>query len=599
MQKQKRSWMILRNFLLICVFIIGTIAIVGCGGGSGSSSSSSSDDDPIPQNTTIIITGTAAAGAPIVGLVNVKGANGATASAFIEADGSFSIDVSALTAPYILYAEGSVNGRSLSIYSAAVEAGLINITPVTDFILRNALAGAAESAFDNWQNTQVSATDLAIAETNAQSQLQPLLNALAIDSNVNLLNDAFSTDGSGLDAMLDALSISYDGDVATVVNNWSNSSFTDDITSASDGGGFPASDQSFTAVTQADAQAIDNYWASLITFINGLPNDQAKTDWVELYLTDDYLNDGETKDFYLQEWLDEGDEGLSGIEITISIVAPMDVSSLSYEKGYVVALRFTGESDNEYTNMVFDGSNWLEYGNQRWIEFEVGAHALRQVYVSSDYYSTGLEVSTDDDYNYAYDNGVRSAIVTGPGFPAGGLVLEHRFPIPGLGIYGSGWDGGVYFIEDDALIESIPDNAEYSIYYCSEAASVIYSNPASCTVLQNYTSVNSKPPIRKDKLNSSYFASFTVPSSHNIADVNFGGLINVSISVPTGMTPDEEVALYYQAGGTVYFLESEMVGNSAVIDGIGLPQPDQGWTSFYMFVYDVYGRPFNVHWALY
>jgi hypothetical protein len=125
--------------------VIKKIALLGiagllssCGGGGGGGSSPTTTTPTTQVNKTV--SGSAAAGAPIVGIVNIKGANGGTASSNIDSDGLYSIDISNIDAPYILFAEGSVNGRSLTMYSATVAAGTVNITPITDFILRNALA---------------------------------------------------------------------------------------------------------------------------------------------------------------------------------------------------------------------------------------------------------------------------------------------------------------------------------------------------------------------------------------------------------------------------------------------------------------------------
>jgi hypothetical protein len=50
---------------------------------------------------TIVLNGTVAAGAAMVGLIEAKGAQDTVASTQIQADGSFSVDVTALAAPYV------------------------------------------------------------------------------------------------------------------------------------------------------------------------------------------------------------------------------------------------------------------------------------------------------------------------------------------------------------------------------------------------------------------------------------------------------------------------------------------------------------------
>ena len=77
----------------------------------------------------------------------------------IQADGTFSLDVSALTAPYLVYAEGVANGQSVRLYSVALTPGRINITPVTDFILRKALEDDPVTIQANWAATEAALID--------------------------------------------------------------------------------------------------------------------------------------------------------------------------------------------------------------------------------------------------------------------------------------------------------------------------------------------------------------------------------------------------------------------------------------------------------
>lgn len=81
-----------------------TFALSGCsddGSGGGGTT-------PPAAN---LLSGTAAAGAAVIGTVTVKGALGNVTSALIETDGTYDVDVTGLTAPYRLRAQGTVGGR--------------------------------------------------------------------------------------------------------------------------------------------------------------------------------------------------------------------------------------------------------------------------------------------------------------------------------------------------------------------------------------------------------------------------------------------------------------------------------------------------------
>ncbi|MEW6611853.1 MAG: hypothetical protein ACOY5C_14240 [Pseudomonadota bacterium] len=68
--------------------LLTSLAVAGCGG----------DSSTTTATTSTVIAGTAAGGAPIVGTVTIKDSLGSQRSAQIQADGSYRIDVSGMTA---------------------------------------------------------------------------------------------------------------------------------------------------------------------------------------------------------------------------------------------------------------------------------------------------------------------------------------------------------------------------------------------------------------------------------------------------------------------------------------------------------------------
>jgi len=574
------------------------LALVACGGGGGGSDASSKT----PKS---FVSGTVAAGAPVVGIVNVLGANGLSASSFIESDGSYSIDVTLLTAPFILFAEGSVNGKGLTMYSASVAAGNVNITPITDFILRNALAGSAEAAYTNWTSSQVSATALIAAETNAQQQIEPVLNALGIDSNVDLISTPFSADQTGIDMVLEVLTINYSGTEATVTNSLTGSSFTDDLTVSSDNSNaLPAADTFAMNTVLTDQEALNQVFQILENLYATIPPTVMQLDTFAPYVADDFLDDGGINKTQLLDGF-ANDDGLSiGFTVDVVIDRIMDVSATSYDKGYWVRLYYTDseESDSFLTTMVFDGVKWLWYGDRTWSDISAKAHAsmnLFETFPTS--FQTGYELHLGDELNYAYNQGVRSAIVTGPGLPASGVIFEHLFPETQFAIYLDINKGNFYSVSDDAALSVIQDNAEYVFTLCSESAADLYNNVATCTALQTYTDTVIKPPVLNSELNASMFISLTNPLSHDSTDVNFGGLINVSWITPENTEPGE-VFLGWTTMGTGYqaFTDPLPGATSVTLDTIGLPAPGvNDWASIFIRTTDIYDRDFNMGWTFF
>jgi hypothetical protein len=249
------------------------------------------------------------------------------------------------------------------------------------------------------------------------------------------------------------------------------------------------------------------------------------------------------------------------------------------------------------TSMVFDGTRWLWYGNRKWLEDD-GPESEAFKYVSSSgltWFQTGFSLYMDDDYNYAYDQGVRSAIVTGPGLPAQGVVLTHQFPINGLG-FDEG--RGLYPQVDDAILSAIPDNAQYTTQLCPEPAADLAGGSATCSVLHSFTTINMKPPVLNSQLSSSLFASLISPTSHEASGLNFGGEIAIEWSLPAN-TESCHISLSWWSAGTRYVLEEGLEGDStsAILDATGLPAPD-AIAHLFITIEDEYQREFNMGWEL-
>jgi hypothetical protein len=243
--------------------------------------------------TPINLSGTAAAGAAIIGNVTVKGALGNTRSELIEADGSYDIDVSGLTAPYRLRAEGTVGGKSYKLHSYAEASDLgdtVNITPFTDLIIANTAQQIAESFFDSDTTTILDPDEIEAQETALQEKLQNVLSALGLDTAISLLNTSFKADHSGLDAALDIIQIENTSDgIVTITNLLDNSTITDDITDTEDNSDVLIVDPETVIEAVADIQTIANIFVNLsLAFSGGLPAQSTITNlFAEAFLEGD------------------------------------------------------------------------------------------------------------------------------------------------------------------------------------------------------------------------------------------------------------------------------------------------------------------------
>lgn len=578
--------------LLWCSLVV--ILLAACGKSSNST----------PQSHSL--SGIVAAGSPVAGIVNIKGANGLEVSSTISSSGTFSIDVSTLTAPYVLYAAGRVNGRSASMYSAAVATGTINITPITDFILRYALAGTAPAAaYSGWSTTQVTADALTAAETLVQDQLAPVLAAAGVPATANLMTDAFTADHTGMDRVLDATSITYSGTTdATVTNLMTGSTYTDSVASPSGTTGLPASDEAATTAALTDDAAIAAVWQTITTLFITQPTPTQLDSTLAPLLATDFLEEGLDKAARVSTW----GELPAGITFTSTISKAIIPAPTGYTKAYEVRILYAlgDETGTIDTNMVYDGTYWLWYGDRTWIGYRLRPFAIMTVSsAGTTSFITGLGVNMDDQtYDnpactvkmYAYCNGARSAIVTGPGLPASGLILTHSATNPNFQIYSQTNNSTMYALSDDTVIQAIPDNAVYTFnLYAETADTVSLSN----TPLTSGTALNAKRPLLNSELTAALFPSLTSPGTHALADAHIPGVLTVSWTAPAGLTV-EQTYLNWTGGGSYNSVGTNVsVGQStATIDTstfVSGPDPNtQTW--LYVSASDVYLRDYRIDW---
>lgn len=296
------------RFWLLLSTMAAALILAGCGGGS--SSSPGADDPDEPGGSTQSVSGTAAAGAPLVGFVGARDALGETETAQIGADGSFSIDVTNLQPPVLLFASGISGGNAYQLLSVATANDIgntVNITPFTDLIVGNTLGKDPVTAFNESRGdaNQRAALFAALDEETIGQQeallaarLRPLLTALGIDEDFDLLNSSFSADRTGFDAVLDVVEVQVNvtSNSATIRNRLQPDSQisntfdnTDEETAAIE------VDEQILADGVTIAQAADTLVSTVATALDN--NDRGT---LEPLLADDFLNNGESA----TEWLD-------------------------------------------------------------------------------------------------------------------------------------------------------------------------------------------------------------------------------------------------------------------------------------------------------
>jgi fibronectin type 3 domain-containing protein len=197
---------------IMCMLVLSIISLVaGCGGGGGGGGVSSS-----------VVSGVAAAGSPLSGSVNLKDSSTTpqVKTAVIDGNGNYAIDVTGLTAPFIIEATGTVGSNSYTFCSFAGGPGTANVNPLTNLIVADA-AGVNDptTLYQNPNSTllQQVGNNLSNSVTKTQTALQPLLSRYGANT-LNPLSGPCPANHTGLDLMFDQVSITLSNGNVTITN---------------------------------------------------------------------------------------------------------------------------------------------------------------------------------------------------------------------------------------------------------------------------------------------------------------------------------------------------------------------------------------------
>ena len=305
----------------------------------------------------------------------------------------------------------------------------------------------------------------------------------------------------------------------------------------------------------------------------------------------------------LAAWL-AGDGPVVGITFTPAVTAPLDVAGTPYAKGYEIRLDVTmgGASGSLQTYMVFDGSRWLWYGDQRWVETELmSIMSMVSPFNGPRYFTTGLAITLWDGQDCsAYRSGVRSAIVTGPGLPAAGVRLYHMYPLGYLRLYpnDTGNPAGSFFVPlGDAAIAAIPDEAPYTIRLYAEPPDLVSLDD---TPLTAFTATNARRPLLSTEMNPTVFPGFVVPNTHAQSALALGGPVLVQWTNAPGVTVGRvSVNVSWNGEDWVTIGASPAPGaTSAIFDTSAYPTPPWHAGEARLSGSDTFGRIYDVRWIV-
>ena len=247
--------------------LCGFLALAGCGGGGGSSSGTGT---PAASGN---LTGTAATGTAIANAtITLVDKAGNSVSTTTDSAGQYSLNTSGLTPPFlvkVVTATASQNGYAAgtTFYSVSADANpsVINVTPLTDLLLRTWYAAQSTpttvaQAFTNpVSNPPPSAVEVKVIEGLVMDIVEPIL----VKNNINpagfdLIYTKFSANGSGFDGVLDKIKpVTYGSGTATLTID-TDSTTTQTTTLATSSGTTQATTDTTDSSTGATSQIVSS-----------------------------------------------------------------------------------------------------------------------------------------------------------------------------------------------------------------------------------------------------------------------------------------------------------------------------------------------------
>lgn len=421
--------------LALCASMIAVLAACG-GGGGGSSASSGASSQPATAAATAM-TGTVAIGTALTGAtVTVTDSTGKTATATSGANGTYSVSLTGLTAPFLITATDP-SGVSSTLYSVVASANTSNGAPVTVNVTPLTTAVAAlmtpsgNPATLAGNASAITSSAVATAETTLNAAIAPILSANNLPASFDPISMTFTPNQTGADAVIDSIAVTPSASGSGLqIASLANPDTAIQLNSGT----------TVSTTLSAPAQPA-NYLASLQASLTACASDVqgGATDTTDSNCTSaidaDYLNNGKgtgVAGFAKRHTLFAKGTVLTGIK-TVAFVPAGTLSGISNPAALVYLLMTdpdgTPDFGMDYVQQLPNGQ-WDIIGNQLQDSTYIASFLGRVQYTDSAdagnaHYESGLNIQIPSSVKVnGMVTGVGSAVVTGPGLPASGLWLQ-------------------------------------------------------------------------------------------------------------------------------------------------------------------------------
>lgn len=475
------------------------------------------------------VAGVAASGSELIGYAFLKDSVGAALGPqSIGPDGGFSFDVSGMTPPFYLRADGNAGGMAVKLHSFAVGPGTTHINPLTNIAFASA-AGENNPAlvYNNPSLYAVTQAGLDAATGNLRGMLMPLL--VAYDCDINPFTGAYAANHTGLDGLLDVVSVELDTTAGTVtVLNRATGALIGaaSVTDLANPTNTIVTAEAPSTALLDDLLEIKTMLASFFAALNK-GTALASSDIDSFYAAAYGINDGVDRTLTINK---EVSTPVTENK-TITTIVGLNISPAGGGDYRVTgAFLFSDGSlyfpDEGYI-VTKEGGAWKFKGNGFKSAPDIVSASYR--WKNSDFSvqtESGLRLRIKDPGGY----GFKTAVITGPGLPVSGITLADVCGAAVLCIEAAArnntgsTDGDRFYLLSGAAIDAMPDNAEYTVN--------IYD--ATPSLLETRTILLQKPPFRNSELSlEGYFPKRAGEPTHDIAEANIGAPFIFPYALPS------------------------------------------------------------------
>lgn len=487
----------------------------------------------LPQNCLNSLSGTAATGGPMAGVtVTLKDSAGNTVTTVTSASGSYSLNTTGLTAPFLL--QTTAPGGA-SLYSVSADLGtatVANLTPLTDLIVRSWYAlhnVSAETAFaDPAGHPAPTVQQASSVAATVLSLMQLALNNghAGIVAPLELIEKPFVADHTGLDGVLDITSIVYGSGARLNLSSGAThqtSIITYDagsgsITAASttyDVSDFTTNSTSLLSAVIPLQTAQGDALNAITALLNGLANlvnsrgTSLTTADLAGRLDPILVNDGLNRDQFAADMVATFNKGQT-LALVVKGIKRLELVNGSAEVEVLVSETAAGQTSTDDTSFFFHRVNgvWMLAGNNHYgrIRLFAGARTDQGALPNASYEAVDVDVKTPQ--------GSFSAVRV---VSLGGDILRLS---PGAAVVD---DSGAILDSFQASTGPLPGS---SLPPAGSLYQVIMTSTAggATSALANGVPVNSftTEPV-----------PLTTPTGSTLADAHLGGSLNVSWNLPT------------------------------------------------------------------